>query len=153
MFSWNCAYAETPCATAWYEWYPADSVYFDDVTFDHGDSVTVTVTATSLTSGTTTFTNNSKGKSVTFSANSTFPLCMQDAEWIVEDFTDELESAAMLPNFDLVHFKDASVIASDGSVLRPSDVNAWTIDIRKNGTVYTSSTLDNTSVTCKYVGP
>ncbi|KAH0145497.1 putative aspergillopepsin, partial [Aureobasidium melanogenum] len=70
---------------AWYEWYPDYAYDFSGISFSAGDSVTVTVTASSTTGGVATIKNNSKGTSVshTFSGETAGTLCQTDAEWIV----------------------------------------------------------------------
>jgi hypothetical protein len=71
---------------AWYEWFPAGASDFSGISFKTGDSVTITVTASSKTSGTAVIKNNSNGQSVSKSLTSSSALCQQDVEWIVEDF-------------------------------------------------------------------
>ena len=99
------AYAD-PAAAAWYEWYPDYAYDFSGISFSPGDSVTLTVTASSTTSGTAVITNYSKGKTVTKQITSRSALCEQDAEWIVEDFS----SGGLVPfaNFGKVTFTDAT---------------------------------------------
>ena len=63
----RCSFAPTFFffCTAWYEWYPANTIDFTGISFSAGDSVTATVELTSKTGGTATIKNNSKGTSVT----------------------------------------------------------------------------------------
>lgn len=74
--------------TAWYEWFPDVEIYYDDITISAGDTIQVTVVATSTSSGTTTLENLSTGvkRSHTF-MNDQNTLCFSTAEWIVEDYT------------------------------------------------------------------
>ncbi|KAI9664880.1 MAG: hypothetical protein M1821_006328 [Bathelium mastoideum] len=105
---------------AWYEWYPADSVDFSGITFSAGDSVKLTIVATSTSSGTATIENITKGKTVshTFSSQSD-KLCETNAEWIVEDF-EEIDGgqAEQVPfvDFEKVTFTSAQATKSGSSV-------------------------------------
>ncbi|GJE98794.1 peptidase A4 family-domain-containing protein [Phanerochaete sordida] len=132
---------------AWYEWYPDYAYDFSGITFSPGDSVTLTVTAASTTSGTAVITNNSKGKTVTKQITSRSALCEQDAEWIVEDF-EEGSSLVPFANFGTVTFTGASAKTASGSV-GPGSAN--TIDIEQNNKVLTSVSTSSSSVTVSYV--
>lgn len=131
---------------AWYEWYPEPSYDFTDISFDAGDSVTLTVTASSTTSGTVVITNNSKNQSVNQTVSSSDALCGQDAEWIVEDF-EEGNSLVPFVNFGTVTFTNAAAGTSSGSV-GPS--GATIMDIEQNGKVLTSASVSGSSVTVSY---
>ncbi|EKM56252.1 uncharacterized protein PHACADRAFT_253281 [Phanerochaete carnosa HHB-10118-sp] len=131
---------------AWYEWYPDYAYDFSGISFSVGDSVTLTVTASSTTSGTAVITNNSKGKTVTQKITSGSALCEQDAEWIVEDF-EEGDSLVPLANFGTVTFTGASAKTGSGSV-GPSGAN--TIDIQQGNSVLTSVSTSGSSVTVSY---
>ena len=132
---------------AWYEWYPDYAYDFSGISFEPGDSVTLTVTATSTTKGTAVIKNNSNGKSVSKSISSSSALCEQDAEWIVEDFE---EGGGLVPfaNFGTVTFTGASAKTASGST-GPSGANI--IDIQQGSTVLTSVSTSGSSVTVQYV--
>jgi carbohydrate-binding DOMON domain-containing protein len=49
-----------------------------------GDTIKLTVTATSTTTGTAVVENLSSGQSSTVSLTTPLPLCLENAEWIVE---------------------------------------------------------------------
>ncbi|GJE98817.1 peptidase A4 family-domain-containing protein [Phanerochaete sordida] len=132
---------------AWYEWYPDYAYDFSGITFKAGDSVTLTVTASSTTKGTAVITNNSNGKSVSKSISSSSALCEQDAEWIVEDF-EEGNSLVPFANFGTVTFTGASAKTASSSV-GPSSANI--IDIQQNGKTLTSVSTSGSSVTVSYV--
>lgn len=132
---------------SWYEWYPDYAYDFSGITFSAGDSVTLTVTATSTKAGKAVITNNTKGKTVTKSITSTTALCEQDAEWIVEDFEED-SSLVPFANFGKVVFSGASAGTSSGSV-GPS--GATILDIKQSGTVLTSVSTTSSSVTVSYV--
>ncbi|KAF5365899.1 hypothetical protein D9757_011051 [Collybiopsis confluens] len=75
---------------AWNEFFPTPAEDFTGFPMAAGDSITVTIQATSATSGTVTLDNNTQQKSVskTLKApSSTATLAGQNAEWIVEDFS------------------------------------------------------------------
>jgi hypothetical protein len=133
--------------SAWYEWFPDYAYDFSGISFKAGDSVTLTVTAKSTTSGTAVIKNNSNGQSVSKSITSSSALCEQDAEWIVEDFE---ENSGLVPfaNFGTVTFTGASAGKSSGSV-GPGSAN--TIDIQQGSSVLTSVSLSSSAVTIKYV--
>ncbi|GJE98823.1 peptidase A4 family-domain-containing protein [Phanerochaete sordida] len=133
---------------AWYEWYPDYAYDFSGISFGPGDSVTVTVTASSKTTGTAVVTNNSRHQSVSKALSSSASLCEQDAEWIVEDFS---ESGGLVPfaNFGTVTFTGASATNAAGGHVGPAGANA--IDIEQNGQVLTSVQLGASTVTVTYV--
>ncbi|GJE87874.1 aspergillopepsin [Phanerochaete sordida] len=134
----------------WYEWYPDYAYDFAGLTFSAGDSVTLTVTALSKTSGTATITNNSKGKTVTKQITSTAALCEQDAEWIVESF-DDGSSLVPVANFGTITFTNAYATTNNGTIVYPSSGNPTLYDIEQSGKVLTSASTSGSSVTVSYV--
>jgi len=98
-----------PSFAAWYEWYPAYAYDFTGITISAGNTLKLTIVATSTTSGTATVENVSTGQSVThtFTAQ-TGSLCGTNAEWIVEDYE---QNSALVPlaNFGTVTFSAAAV--------------------------------------------
>lgn len=115
---------------AWYEWYPDYSYDFTGIDFSAGDSVKVTIDATSTTAGTASVENLSTGVTVThtFSGESD-ALCEENAEWIVEDFTEvdgDEEYLVALVDFGTVTFTDAYATTSSGTV---GLTDATTIDM------------------------
>lgn len=134
--------------TAWYEWFPDYAHDFSDIEFAAGDSVTVTVTASSLTSGSAVIENTTTGKKVSHMfTNQTQPLCETNAEWIVEDFESN-GSQVQFANFDSIKFANATATTKDGSTVGPTGADI--LDIKINGTVYTDVSVDASSVTCSY---
>jgi len=131
---------------AWYEWFPDVSHDFSGISFSAGDSVQLTVTATSSTSGTAVIHNVSTGKSVSKSLTSSSALCQTNAEWIVEDF-EEGSSLVPFADFGTVKFTGASAGTSAGSV-GPS--GATLMDIKQNSDVLTSVSSTSSSVTVKH---
>ena len=134
---------------AWYEWYPDYAYDFSGISFSAGDTVTVTVTATSKTGGTATITNKSTGKTVSHTFSGQPSLCEYNAEWIVEDF-EEGSSLVPFANFGTVTFTGASAGTVSGSTVGPS--GATLIDIEQNNKVLTSVSTSGSSVTVSYTG-
>jgi len=136
---------------AWYEWYPDYAYDFSGITIAAGNSITVTVTASSKTGGTATIKNNTTGKTVThtFSNEASLgSLCEYNAEWIVEDF-DSGGSQVSFANFGTVDFTGCS--AKTGSTTVGTS-GATILDIRQNNQVLTDCTVPSSSeVKCTYV--
>ncbi|RAH64849.1 A4/G1 family peptidase [Aspergillus aculeatinus CBS 121060] len=134
---------------AWYEWYPDYAYDFDNIDISEGDSIKVTVKATSDTSGTATVENVSTGQSVThsFSGNVEGRLCETNAEWIVEDF-ESGDSLVAFADFGTVTFTGAEAI-SNGETVTPS--GATLMDIEQDGEVLTSVSVSGSTVKVTYV--
>lgn len=122
---------------------------FSGITISAGDTITVTVTATSKTAGKAVVENVTTGKTVTHSFSSeTNALEELNAEWIVEDF-ESGGSLVDFADFGKVTFTGAKATTSTGSV-GPS--GATIIDIKQNGEVLTSSSATDSTVTVEYIG-
>ncbi|KAI1784968.1 acid proteinase [Ganoderma leucocontextum] len=134
--------------SAWYEWFPAGAYDFSGITFKAGDSVTVTATAASKTSGTVSIKNHRTGKVVSHTFTGQPALCEYDAEWIVEDFS----SGGLVPfaNFGKVAFTAATARTLAGKTVGPA--NAKQIDIVQNNKVLTKVTTGAKAVTVAYTG-
>ncbi|KAJ4415151.1 hypothetical protein N0V82_007521 [Gnomoniopsis sp. IMI 355080] len=136
---------------AWYEWYPDYSYDFTGITIAAGDSIKMTVTATSKTGGTAVIENVTTGKTVTetFSGVTDGSLCEYDAEWIVEDFEECDPDCELVPfaDFGTVTFTDASAVI-DGATVTPAE--ATIIDIEQSNKVLTSCSASSSEVTCTY---
>ncbi|KAI0323936.1 acid proteinase [Cubamyces sp. BRFM 1775] len=134
---------------AWYEWYPAAMSDFSGFAVRPGDNISATVIADSLTSGTATLINYSTGQEVTKILTSQPALCQENAEWIVEDYT---ESGGLVPlaNFGTVTFTDALAGISTGGV---SPAGATIFNMEQNGRVLTTASTSSSSVTVNYIGP
>jgi hypothetical protein len=140
---------------AWYEWFPDYAYDFTGISFSAGDSVTVTVIASSKTGGVATIKNNSKGTSVshTFSGQTEGSLCQTDAEWIVEDFTQingGQESLVPLVNFGTVTFSGASATTNSGSKIGPAGADVIDLISANGETVLTDVTVGSSSVSVVY---
>lgn len=132
---------------AWYEWYPDYAYDFSGITIKAGDTIKMTVTASSKSAGTATIENVTTGKTVSHSfSGESDALCETNAEWIVEDFSSG-GSLVSFANFGTVTFTGASVNSGTGVS------GATIIDIQQNSKVLTScSTSGSSSVTCSYTG-
>ncbi|QSZ32701.1 hypothetical protein DSL72_002280 [Monilinia vaccinii-corymbosi] len=135
---------------AWYEWYPDYAYDFSGIKISAGDSIKVTVTASSKTTGTAVVKNLTTGKSVThtFSGGVDGNLCEYNAEWIVEDF-EQGGSLVPFANFGSVTFTGASATKSGRTVgLDGSTI----IDLRQDSTILTDATVSGSStLTVNYV--
>jgi len=136
-----------PSFDAWYEWYPDYAYNFDNFDISAGDSIQMTVTATSKSGGKATLENLSTGQTVsqTFSGESA-ELCETNAEWIVEDFSNG-NSLVPFADFTTVTFTGAAAV-SDGSTVDTS--GAAILDIKQNNKVLTSCSASGSEVTCTY---
>ncbi|KAJ3822226.1 aspergillopepsin-2 heavy chain [Lentinula raphanica] len=132
---------------AWYEWWPnyATDIDTDDFPVSAGDVITVVIEATSNMEGTVTLINESAGK--TFSINQTSPTKLsylggQNAEWIVEDYT---QNGGLVPlaNWGTVTFVNASASTSARTTLGLADATIF--DIEQYSDIMTSVTIDSDS--------
>ncbi|KAJ6567100.1 peptidase A4 family-domain-containing protein [Mycena capillaripes] len=133
---------------AWYEYFPDFAHDFTGITVAAGNTIKLTVTAASATSGTAVIQNVSTGQTVTKSLTSTARLCQENAEWIVEDF-EEGSSLVPFANFGTVTFTGASATEVSGTTVGPS--GSVLIDIEQGSTVLTSVSSSGSSVTVTYV--
>ncbi|KAM6491186.1 Peptidase A4 family domain containing protein [Amanita muscaria] len=136
----------------WYEWLPDKShQYIDLLDVNAGDDIRLTVTAFSTTSGTTLIENLTTGKSELHPiSDPSNPLCLKNAEWIVEDFNLN-GSRAPFCNFGVVAFRDASASLRSGKVINPT--GALQLNIRQNSKVMTMVSQGNTldAVSIRYM--
>ena len=106
-----------------------------------------TVTAFSTTSGAAVIENLTTGQTVTQEITSSYALCEQNAEWIVEDIE---ENGTLVPfvDFGTVTFSSAIASGPGGTTYTPS--GATLIDIEQNGKVLTSVTTSGSTATIEY---
>ncbi|KAF8340202.1 peptidase A4 family-domain-containing protein [Amanita rubescens] len=133
---------------AWYEWYPDFAHNFNNIAINSGDVIKLTVTASSTTSGTAVIENLTNGQQVSQQLSSSHALCEQNAEWIVEDYS---QGGRLVPfcNFGTVAFTNAYATTSTGSQITPN--GATIIDIEQKNKVLTSVTENSNGVTIQYV--
>ncbi|KIL61680.1 hypothetical protein M378DRAFT_82243 [Amanita muscaria Koide BX008] len=134
---------------AWYEWFPDYAYYFNGITINSGDVVQLNVTASSTTTGTAAIRNLSNGQTVSKSLSyPEYPLCEQDAEWIIEDFSS---GGGLVPlcDFGTVTFTNAYAYTNDGGILTPC--GATELDIEQGSVLTSVSESSSCAVTVRYV--
>lgn len=135
--------------TGWYEWWPSSMEYWSasELPVAAGDSIRVTVTATSTTSGVAAVENLTQDRTInhTFTSSEVLsPICQTDAEWIVEDYYENFDFVEFA-DFGTVEFTDASAVTSAGTI-GVTDAEVFDIEqddegIRTNSSITGSSTL------------
>ncbi|KAJ5457574.1 hypothetical protein N7475_008962 [Penicillium sp. IBT 31633x] len=144
-----CVEGSSVSYDAWYEWYPDYAYDFSGIPISAGNTIRVTVDASSKTTGTATIENVSTGKSVTHTFNGGVDgdLCEYNAEWIVEDFES---NSALVPfvDFGTVTFTGAEATRGSSTV-GPS--GATIMDIKQSNSVLTSSSVTGNSFTVEYI--
>lgn len=133
---------------AWYEWFPDFAHDFDGIDINAGDTIIMTVTTTSTTSGTAIIENKTTGQTVNQPLTSSKALCQQNAEWIVEDF-EQGDSLVTFANFGIITFTDAVAKTTSGSTMGPS--GATEIDIRQNNVTLTAVSTTSAGLVVSYV--
>lgn len=137
---------------AWYEWFPDYAYDFSGIDINVGDTIAVSVVASSSTSGTVTIQNLSTGQTVTqdlTAPDSSSALGGQNAEWIVEDY-ESGGGLVTLDNFGTVTFSSATAGLSNGEYVGVDGADL--IDLEQNGQVLTSvSTPSSSEVVVSYV--
>ncbi|KAF8702183.1 hypothetical protein AX14_014488 [Amanita brunnescens Koide BX004] len=144
----------TTSYAAWYEWYPADSIFFDNFTINTGDEIQVTVIATSNTTGIAKIVNLSDHQIAKIELNSTVPLCGENVEWIVEDFADSNLKLVPFTDFGTVKFKEARAETTDDDHSSPVIITpdgADFIVIQENKRNLTSVTEYEFGLTVTYI--
>ncbi|KAJ4482393.1 peptidase A4 family-domain-containing protein [Lentinula aciculospora] len=132
---------------AWYEWWPdfATDVDTNDFPVSAGDVITVNIQATSNSEGTVTLVNESTGMSFTIDLTSPTKLSFlggQNAEWIVEDYT---QNGGLVPLADwgTVTFVNASASTSANNKLGLEDATVF--DIEQFNDIMTSVSINSDS--------
>ncbi|KZV64515.1 concanavalin A-like lectin/glucanase [Peniophora sp. CONT] len=140
--------------SVWYEWAPTPASYWpsSQISVKGGDTVYMSVVATSSTSGTTTVINRTTNQTATHTFSNQSPALRGcDASWIVED---PKVSGVMPPlaNFTTVTFTGAESVAGNGSTYGPAGNPAESIAfIWQNGKTLTSCSATTNSATCTYI--
>ena len=112
---------------AWYEWWPYDPVYYgNQFPVKAGDTIRMSVNATSYNSGTSTLENLSTGAHVTTPYNNMgYSLCLSDAEWIIE-FGGGATEFADFGTWDITNTAasgDSDEVTADGSSITNVEIN------------------------------
>jgi hypothetical protein len=136
--------------SAWYEWFPAPLTAFENFEVRPGDSINMRVVATSSTSGTAYVTNLTTGQSVSKDFfDQAVPLCQQNAEWIVEDFST---NGSLIPfaGFSDVHITDANWLANGTTFGLQGAIE---VNIQQNNRIMTNCVVSGSDkVDCSYTG-
>ncbi|TPX10035.1 uncharacterized protein E0L32_001232 [Thyridium curvatum] len=135
---------------AWYEWYPDYAYTFQGFAIRAGDTLTITVSASSNKAGFVTIQNLTTRKQITHNfANQRATLCLQNAEFIVEDFQS---GGSLVPfvNFGQVAFSNAVVRNNKNQV--QSLAGASILNMRQNNKVVANCGASSNLVSCKYTG-
>jgi hypothetical protein len=75
-------------------------------------------------------------------ANEAYPLCMADAEWIVEDFAPQSPTAYPFANYGTVKFTSPTVTLANGSTIGAGGAVLNEI-VDANGNVLTTSAVNS----------
>jgi Peptidase A4 family len=136
---------------AWYEWYPAEAQqYWDDISVSAGDVITVSVTASSTTGGSTTLENTSNGESVTYTWSGESPaLCEVTAEWIVEDFSVS-DSLVAFADYGSVTFTGNSAVVGGSTVGLDNAYLADMVSESDSSDIISSSSVSGNDITVTY---
>lgn len=123
------------------------------------------VTANTKTTGSAVVRNLKNRQTVQQAMTSSEPLCESDAEWIVEDFLISERSPSSraskqltraragkvrvpMANFNTITFTNVLAAQANGAIVGPG--NATIIEMRQNGTQFTTTTVTSNSVSVKY---
>ena len=149
--NWCVADGETNYE-AWYEWWPAQyQQFWYDVKISAGDSITVTINATSAAGGTALLVNNSNGQRANFTWTDESPaLCEVNAEWVVEDFSEGNELVTFA-DYGSVTFTDNSAVV--GGVITSDLSQSYLIDMVSQSNysdVISASSVNGNDITVVY---
>lgn len=128
---------------AWYEWYPEPPVYYgQDFPVQAGDTIRMSVNATSTNSGTSTLENLTNGQSVTTPYNNMAEsLCLSDAEWIIE-FGGGAQTFADFGTWDITN------TAASGSSGQVTAQGGQITNVEIDGHTYTNCGADSNGMEC-----
>jgi hypothetical protein len=128
-------------ASAWSEWLPAYQQYTYDFVAAAGDSITATVTATSPTSGTGSLYNARTGQTWSVEMSDQPALCLQTAEWIVEDLMTSDGGFVPFANFGTVSFTQMSATTLGGQTVDATDASLYQMINYYHGTPVASASF------------
>ncbi|KIL61673.1 hypothetical protein M378DRAFT_166639 [Amanita muscaria Koide BX008] len=111
--------------------------------------IRLTVEAISAKNGTAKIENLTTGVTVSKFVESSYPLCMQNAEWIVEDYAmGQNGNWVQFCNFETVQFTDSTATMASGESIGTD--GATIVAIEQNGVVLTSVSGTSGGVTIKH---
>jgi len=136
---------------AWYEWSPEPYIPFKGFVVGFGDTINMTVTATSATSGVAIIQNLSTGKSITQKFTGQAALCQNSAEWIVENFGSLVEQYPFA-NFTTVAFTNTTATVGGKTPKLVDNTGSGIYGIKKNEKARTEClTPSSSTVTCRFL--
>jgi len=133
--------------SSWYEWYPDPSYVFTNISFAPNDTVKLTATAHTNTTGTVTIENLTQNQVVSSPVDSTTALCQQNAEWIVEDYA--AGGLVQFDDFGTVRFMEAMAATENHTVVGPQGATMY--EIQQNGTTLATASVELGDVVVKHV--
>ncbi|KAH8803401.1 peptidase A4 family-domain-containing protein [Xylogone sp. PMI_703] len=146
--------------TSWWGWVcfiSSENVVFDTYILDAstGDTVNMTVEALSSSEGIFWLENLSTGESQSYQVAGG-DLCMESAEWIVEDpYASDSEGDIVYflvwPDFGTMTFDDAVAYTNKGTAIGPEDATLWYIDNYYNNITQNSATVTDSTASVTWV--
>lgn len=137
---------------AWYQWYPQHAEvqkFTGNITFAARQEVELHVALASAVRGTVTISDKSTGKNVTQEVQGS-PLCMHNAEWVVEDFAAR-KPPLPLANFVNIAFEAAqATTACNDAVVGPTSADAHRVNIALDGKEITEVGVGGSSVNVRH---
>lgn len=135
----------------WYEWWPNPSHTYRGVSAKAGDTIRMSVWAYGTRSGKVLLENLTTGQSDyrTFNGMNAV-LCLTDAEWIVEQFTDTSSgNHVYLANFGTIDITNTQAQGNRGTV---GANGGRIVEIYDGNQQMTSCGTNNYGVECRYIG-
>lgn len=129
--------------TLFYEWLPG-SVEVPNLIVKPGDTITIVLRATSTTSGSYTIINRTTGEKVSQSLSRQPEICLNSAEWIVEDNDLDVHP---FPDYGTITF-DAATYIMNGQTNYPSGSTSDALD--SNGDQWADCSTAAQTVKCTW---
>nr|GAT47110.1 predicted protein [Mycena chlorophos] len=130
---------------AWYEYYPAYAYDFSGISISAGNTIKLTVSAVGNNAGTVSIRNLSTGQLVSRPLVSTAHLCLQNAEWIVEDYQAGGSLVPFASFSPAVTFTNAVATLKNGRTTGPA--GSVLVDIKQSDQILTTVSTGAGSVT------
>ncbi|KAH0367374.1 concanavalin A-like lectin/glucanase, partial [Aureobasidium melanogenum] len=134
----------------WLQWLAQQAVPAKDMKISAGDSITMTVTLTSRTTGSVLVENNSKGSSAShkFAGMGYLPVCNTKAHWGVQ----QGKKKGSLAGFTTVVFTNTSVTAESKVITGVSNIEEVFFVDQSDNLLADTSIVDN-HINVTYLGP
>ncbi|EKM58432.1 uncharacterized protein PHACADRAFT_193550 [Phanerochaete carnosa HHB-10118-sp] len=137
--------------SAFFQAFPesASIVVFPDFSASVGDSITTSVTATNATSTTVIFVNQSTNQTVS-QVVTTGTLCLQEADWLLEDLQTDGGAGSGIPfaDFGVINITGVSAQTPSGPV---GLAGATIFEMELNNTALTSVLVSNSTIDITYL--